>query len=101
VKTDEHYSTMNGLKWIYFLILLIMIPGCSKNSGNNKNIPVARVFDEYLYLEDLNDVIPSGLPAGDSIAVVRDFIDKWVRNQLILNKAELNLTDDEKDVVNQ
>lgn len=98
---DLHCGAVNCLKYICFSILFCMIPGCSKNSGNNKNIPVARVFDEYLYLEDLNGVIPSGLSAGDSIAVVRDFIDKWVRNQLILNKAELNLTDDEKDVEQQ
>ena len=28
----------------------------------------------------------------------RDFIEKWVRNQLLLNKAEINLTDEEKNV---
>ena len=41
------------------------------------------------------------MPADDSIAIVRDFVEKWVRNQLILSKAELNLTDEEKDVEQQ
>ena len=79
----------------------MIITGCARNHGNGRNIPVARVFDHYLYLDDLKGVIPNGLSAVDSIAVIQDFIDKWVRNQLILNKAELNLTDDEKDVEQQ
>lgn len=81
--------------------MLMIIAGCGQNGENVKNVPVARVFDRYLYLDDLKGVTPSGLPASDSIAVVRDYIDKWVRDQLILNKAELNLTDDEKDVEQQ
>ena len=31
----------------------------------------------------------------------KDFIEKWVRNQLLLNKAEINLTDEEKNVEQQ
>ncbi|MBN1159591.1 MAG: hypothetical protein JXA61_09435 [Bacteroidales bacterium] len=89
------------LKYSCFIAFLMITAECAKNSGNDKNIPVARVFDRYLYLDDLKGVTPAGLPAADSIAVVRDHIDKWVRSQLILNKAELNLTDEEKDVEQQ
>jgi Fe-S cluster biosynthesis and repair protein YggX len=44
------------------------------------------------------EVIPAGISASDSATIAKDFIEKWVRNQLLLNKAELNLTDAEKDV---
>ncbi len=92
----------NIIKYSYYLLfILIVTAGCSRNSGNGKSVPVARVLDQYLYLDDLRGVTPSGISAADSIAVVHDFIDKWVRNQLILHKAELNLTDDEKDVEQQ
>lgn len=92
----------NTIKYTCLLLfILIIATGCAKNSGNGKSIPVARVLNRYLYLDDLNGVTPSGISAADSIAVVHDFIDKWVRNQLILNKAELNLTDEEKDVEQQ
>lgn len=89
---------MNYIKYIFISLIFTINAGCGRNSGNGTNIPVARVFDEYLYLDDLNNVIPAGLSASDSFAVAHDFIDKWVRNHLILNKAELNLTDSEKDV---
>jgi hypothetical protein len=45
--------------------------------------------------------IPEGITGPDSIAMVRDFKERWVRNQLLLNKAELNLTDEEKNVEQQ
>ncbi|MBN2482385.1 MAG: hypothetical protein JXB19_11630 [Bacteroidales bacterium] len=93
---------MTGLlKYTCFIFIVMITTGCARNSGNGKKIPVARVYDTYLYLDDLKAVTPAGLPTADSIAVVRDFIDKWVRNQLILKKAELYLTDEEKDVEQQ
>ncbi len=45
--------------------------------------------------------IPAGITGADSIAMVRDFKERWIRNQLLLNKAELNLTDEEKNVEQQ
>lgn len=91
----------NIIKYTCLMFILMVVAGCSRNSGNGKSVPVARVLDRYLYLDDLDGVTPSGISAADSIAVVHDFIDKWVRNQLILNKAEFNLTDEEKDVEQQ
>ena len=42
--------------------------------------------------------MPVGISSTDSASVVKDFIEKWIRNQLLLNKAEINLTEGEKDV---
>jgi hypothetical protein len=83
------------------VLIVFLLTGCGRNGGNGSRVPVARVFDNYLYMDDLVDVLPEGLPAEDSLAAARDFVNKWVRSQLILNKAELNLTDEEKDVEQQ
>ncbi|HLO57363.1 MAG TPA: hypothetical protein VK179_01345 [Bacteroidales bacterium] len=74
---------------------------CNKGKINNSEKPLAKVYDRYLYPSELKGVIPVGISAQDSIAMSKDFIEKWVRNQILLNTAEMNLTDKEKDVENQ
>ena len=81
--------------------LLLLCTGCKNKPVNRNDTPVARVFNSYLYHADLRDIIPSGISGNDSATMAKDYIEKWVRNQLMLSKAELNLTDEEKDVEQQ
>ena len=55
--------------------------------------PVARVFDKYLYKEDVKELIAIGTTPKDSARLVKRYLDSWVKQQLILNKARLNLSD--------
>jgi hypothetical protein len=80
------------------MIVAIMMPGCATHQKEVPEKPLARVLDHYLYRKDLAGVMPHNLSSEDSARTVKDFVEKWVRNQLILNKAEINLTDDEKNV---
>ncbi len=81
--------------------MLFTLFSCSKPQQKTNEKPVARVFDKYLYPSDLKDVIPSNLSSADSTTLAKDFIEKWIRKQLLLNKAELNLSDQEKNVEKQ
>jgi hypothetical protein len=87
------------------IIFLIMITGVSFTCNNRKEIirekPVVRVFDNYLYPGNLKDIIPANISPSDSSILANDYIDKWIRKQLLLRKAELNLTEDEKNVDKQ
>lgn len=85
------------MKNLLFLAVLF-ISGCSHKTEITGEKPLARVFETYLYTTDLKGVVPSGLTGQDSVTFVNDFIEKWIRNQLLLNIAENNLTDQEKDV---
>jgi len=86
------------MKYLSILIVLSVLMSCSKRPESKNERPLARVYNNYLYPSDLKEVIPVGIAASDSVSVVRDFIEKWIRNQLLLNKAEINLSDAEKDV---
>lgn len=86
------------MKLLSIILVTIILMGCKSQPERKNEKPVARVFDNYLYPTDLSNVVPTGISASDSAAVVRDFIEKWVRNQLLLNKAEGNLTEAEKNV---
>lgn len=61
--------------------------------GEDTNPPVARVYDTYLYKNDLPDIVPSGSSAQDSAAIIGRYIDAWVTRQLILNTTELSMSE--------
>jgi len=79
-----------------------MIAGCSyfKKDENRegKQETVARVFDKLLYKNDIARVIPSKTSTEDSIMMAKSFIDNWIRQNVVLHKAETNLTDEQKNV---
>lgn len=85
----------------YFLIMIVLLSACKNNTANKSEEPVARVFNNYLYPSDFKEDIPAGISPADSLAVIQDYIETWIRNQLFLNKAEQNLTESEKDVESQ
>jgi len=56
--------------------------------------PIAKVVDVTLYKEELEGVIPSEMKGQDSVLFVKSYINSWIKQQLLLNKAALNLADD-------
>jgi hypothetical protein len=86
------------MKHFSILLVAILLSGCNVRPESKNEQPVARAFTNYLYPSDLEDVVPAGMTGSDSVELVQDFIEKWIRNQLLLNKAEINLTESEKDV---
>ncbi len=85
---------------LLFTSLLIMISSssCSIFSKKNKEEPIARVYDKKLYPSDIQMLFNNNMSKDDSIKVKKTFIDNWIKKQLMLKKAELNLTDEQKDI---
>ncbi len=93
-----HFEWRTGctaLLWIFALF------SCTGLDTRNKEKPLARVFDRELYLSEIRDVFPSNVSVEDSVLILQNYIDKWIKKQLILQKAELNLTGEQKDVRQQ
>jgi hypothetical protein len=83
---------------LFVLVLLV----CSCNYFKPKQIPqsIARVGKNYLYKSDIATLVPKGTSKEDSILLVRDFIDRWASQKLLINAAERNLSDNKKKVYN-
>lgn len=83
-----------------FLILMILFSSCSylKKTGER---PVARVKGDYLYESDLKGIVPSGTSAKDSVTLIRNYIENWIRQKLIIRQAEANLTTDQMNFTKQ
>lgn len=86
---------------LFFFIGIVLVSACQKNASNLEELPIARVYDKYLYMSDLNNLLPQNMTEIDSLALVKDYIEKWIQKELILAKAEENLTEEEKDVDKQ
>jgi len=82
-------------------IIFICLAGCSNLESRTNEQPLARVEDKYLYPSDIQYIFPSDLSGNDSLLILQNFVDKWIKKQLLLQKAELNLTDEQKDVTQQ
>jgi hypothetical protein len=83
------------------LITLITSTGCEYLQKQPKEDLVAKVGKKYLYRTDLTDIIPAGIAPRDSILIAQKFIDNWIRKELMLQKAELNLSDTDMDFEKQ
>ncbi|MFP4556236.1 MAG: hypothetical protein ACLFNU_05130 [Bacteroidales bacterium] len=88
---------------LYALVLVpvfLLFIGCvEQHSGNDK--PLARVHDKYLYQSDINDIFPASASESDSTQILMAYVDRWVRKQLLLEKAEKNLSVKQKNVTQQ
>ncbi len=57
---------------------------------------LARVFNEYLYVSDIEELIPEGTSVKDSLSIVKGYINNWISQQLVLHKAKKNLLEEDK-----
>jgi hypothetical protein len=62
---------------------------------------LARVYDDYLYESDIKGLVSSGTLPKDSLIITRGFIESWVRQRLIIQQAEKNLTSSQMDFTKQ
>jgi len=87
--------------FIYSLFLVFLI-NCNTTVPNQEADKVlARVNGVQLYESYLKDIVPEGIGGSDSISIVKNYINNWVRNEIILQKAESNLLDSQKDFKKQ
>lgn len=79
--------------------LLLLLLSCSKPNTNVNNPIVAQVENKVLYQSQLSKIIPKNInDLEDSIRFVNDYINKWIKQQLLVSEAEKNLTNDELNV---
>jgi hypothetical protein len=89
---------MRNPNYLIFALLILFISSCSRNGKGKGEAPVARVSEIYLYPSDMEGIFDPKLSEKDSIDIRKKYIEKWIKKQLLLQKAELNLNFEQKDV---
>ena len=75
---------------------IVLFACTSKNLPEEK--PIARVYDQYLYPSDLKEILIGAKTREDSSNLSHSFTEKWAKKQILLHLAEVNLSDENKDV---
>ena len=83
------------MRYIIYLMISIIFISC--NDGNVETKAIARVNNKYLYKEDLLGKMPEDLTMEDSVLFRSNFINSWAMEQLLLQKAELNIGDENEE----
>ncbi len=92
--------------YFYLIVSLILLQSCDYFTFKKDVTPetVARVNDTYLYKEDLKAIFTKDISKQDSIILVNNYINNWIKQQLLVSKAQLNLEnkkDEFEDLVKQ
>jgi len=86
------------------LILLIIFQSCELitlkgvQESPDKAVPVARVKDTFLYKHNLNGMVPDDVSSEDSIQITSQYIDDWIKKQLMIDRASESMQLNEADL---
>ncbi len=95
MKKFSNPCLQNNVKKTFLLLLTASI--LASSCSNKRDKVVAQVYYHKLYQSEIAKAMPKGLSPNDSLALVNDFIDDWIREQLLLHEAEKKLSVKEKN----
>ncbi len=92
------------MRKLLFTTLLLTLVSCEYLQVETKeeviNEPVvASVREEKLYLSELESVIPKGIAKQDSLVIAKSYITSWAKQQLFVQKAEINISQLQSDEI--
>lgn len=84
------------------ILVLIALAACENIFLSPEDDPiVARANDKYLKKSEITGRIPDGLSERDSLTLAQNYINKWVQNEILTQKALEGLTSQEQDFTQQ
>ncbi|MBO7497156.1 MAG: hypothetical protein J6T98_11430 [Salinivirgaceae bacterium] len=74
---------------------LLLATGCQLLSKNKtEDVILAKTSSAVLTLRQVDKIMPDNLKDVDSVQFVQSYVDKWIHNQLMLEKAIANIDDE-------
>ena len=85
------------MKNIFIIVVLVLLLfSCEYFTKKSDKIPVARVNESYLYEDDINELITNETSTEDSTLIVNNYVNRWATQQLLIDGAELNISDEKQ-----
>lgn len=86
---------------LIILAIIMSVAGCGGNKNAARRITIATAGSTVLYLDQVPKMFPPGTSAEDSIALIQNYINKWAKKELMLEKAEENLSPELKEEIDR
>ncbi len=96
---SEKVLKMN--RFLIILAIIFSVVSCGKNKNASKRIAIASAGNAVLYQDEIPALILNGTSGTDSIAMVQNYINKWAKKELVLQKAEDNLSPELKEEIDK
>lgn len=93
MRTRSNYST-KPLKHIWLISLFLLALACGSDSEEEV---IAEAYGQQLFLSDIQSLISAETTAEDSVFLVKEYINNWVSQQVILHEAQSVLSEEERD----
>lgn len=81
---------------LLLILVCFVLTSCNWFKEEQKEDAVARVGKNYLFKEDIQNIVPKGTLKEDSILIIRSYIDRWATQKILIEAAERNLVDNKK-----
>lgn len=82
--------------WMLAPVLGAFVLGACGSDEDHDDPVIARAFDQQLRWSDLRQVVPMEATPEDSAATAQAYVENWLRQQVELHQAELNLAASQK-----
>jgi hypothetical protein len=79
---------------LIFLLPLAVIASCAHKTPDLERTPLLEVEGKFLYLDQVQQVIPPNAPKKDSSEIAGSYIRKWVTDVLMYENAKRNITNE-------
>lgn len=81
-----------------FLIIIVLTAffACKNQSADTTRQKLLEVEGKFLYLDQIQEIIPPNVSAKDSAEIAKSFIRKWVTDVLLYENAKRNITNKEE-----
>lgn len=79
----------------YILLFLIGLTflSCDRKMPDQTRVPLLEVEGRFLYLDQIQDIIPPNVKASDSAEIADSYIRKWTTDVLLYETARRNISD--------
>lgn len=79
---------------LVFLMALLLVACGGDQGAGAEDVLLAKVFNKPLYSSELEGMVPEGSRPEDSIQIVNAYVEKWIRESLLMHEAEKNIPKD-------
>lgn len=87
---------------IFLVFFILSVTSCTfffKETEDRKII--ARVNENYLYYDDIKDLVSEDISKEDSALLVQNYINRWATQQLFFDGAKVNLSESQQEAFNK